>query len=596
MKKNLIATFLLAFISVSGMSAAQLTPSDSVLKFTYVPSQGGFVSGSSLKLLFKLEFDKGWHGQSHTPSMEGLIPTVLTLEGSEGITFGRVAYPKGEMVKFEFSEEPLSTYAGTVYIGATAALSPDMAEGEYSIMATLTVQSCDDKSCLPPSDIPVTVPVEVLALAENVKPLNADIYANNKKLFEQGAESSGASSSGEIKEYFTSNGLLLTYLFIFLGGLALNLTPCVYPLIPVTVSYFGGKSEKGQGQLIAHAIFYLLGMSAMYSALGVFAALTGGMFGELLQNPIVTIFIVAVMLGLALAMFGVWEITVPSGLQQIGGKNREGYFGTFLMGLTVGIIAAPCIGPFVLGLLAFVGEMGDPFMGFTMFFALSMGLGLPFVFLAIFSGSLSSLPRSGMWMVWVKQAFGVILLAMAVYFMEPLLPKSFYHILFGLVLVFGGLFLGFLSRASTAGAGFKFVRWAVSLSFIAIGAFIAYPQNVNDGPRIEWADATEQAIDASRKPVIIDFSAAWCLPCKELEHFTFTDERVVEISDKFDTFFADVTTSGNPEMEKLKKKYGVVGVPTVLFLDSDGKEMKDLRVVGFVSADEFLSRMKKALE
>jgi len=224
-------------------------------------------------------------------------------------------------------------------------------------------------------------------------------------------------------------------------------------------------------------------------------------------------------------------------------------------------------------------------------------LGVPFVILAIFSGSISALPKSGMWMVWVKQAFGFILLAMAVYFLEPLLSDKLYVLLFGLVFVIGGVYLGFVSRASSPGTGFQITKWVVSIVFVGIGAFMLYPQDaVQDGPQVEWKDASEQVIDAATKPVIIDFSAAWCLPCKELEHFTFSDNRVYELAGKFDMFFADVTTSGNPEMEKLKKKYGVMGVPTVLFLDSDGNEIKDLRFVGFVDADEFLSRMKKALE
>ncbi|VAX23561.1 Cytochrome c-type biogenesis protein DsbD, protein-disulfide reductase [hydrothermal vent metagenome] len=594
MKKALIAIGLLAMLASPAL--AQLTPSSSVVKFKAVEPKEKYNPGDSFRLLFELKFKDGWHGQSHNPTMEGLIATSLKLTGEKGIGIGRIAYPKGEMEKFAFAEELLSTYKGTTYLGATVALPPDIKPDEYNLEATLTIQSCDDVACLMPSDMAITIPIKVVPDGEPTPLSNQDIFKSTESLFEEISVNSEFGGMPAIGDYLSDNGLLLTFILVFLGGLALNLTPCVYPLIPITVSYFGGQSESKKGKLVLNAVIYLLGMAVMYSSLGLFAALTGSMFGDLLRHPGAIMVVALILVALALSMFGLYEIRPPAALSQIGGKNREGLFGTFMMGLTVGIIAAPCIGPFVVGLLAYVGEKGDPLLGFSMFFVLALGLGLPFLFLAIFSGAISVIPSSGMWMVWVKQVFGVILLGMALYFLEALIPENIYHYILGIFLVAGGIYLGWITKAQTHGSGFRMVRSIVGIVFVGVGLFFIAPSQANLGPRIDWQEASREKMAASMssgKPVIMDFSADWCLPCKELDHFTFADQRVVEYSEKIDMLFADLTTSGNAEVEALKKKFGVLGVPTVIFLDSKGNERSDLRFVGFVDADDFLDRMKK---
>jgi len=178
--------------------------------------------------------------------------------------------------------------------------------------------------------------------------------------------------------------MIWTLLGIFAGGMALNLTPCVYPLIPITVSYFGGRSGGGRGNLFAHGACYIGGLSLTNSILGVTAALTGSLMGALLQNPIVLVLIALVMMLFAASLFGFWELKLPAGLTQAASKSYTGYFGTLFMGITLGVVAAPCIGPFVLGLLTWVASMGSPWLGFLIFFTLSLGLGLPLFFLAVF--------------------------------------------------------------------------------------------------------------------------------------------------------------------------------------------------------------------
>ena len=225
--------------------------------------------------------------------------------------------------------------------------------------------------------------------------------------------STPAGLSSSIEETHVSTGnrslqgwsMLWTLLGIFAGGLALNLTPCVYPMIPITVSFFGGRTatdKPGQARLVLHGLCYLMGLALTNSILGVAASLTGGLMGAILQNPIVLTLVAAVLILFATSLFGFWELQLPGAITQMAGKSYTGYFGSLFMGLTLGVVAAPCIGPFVLGPLTWVAGMGSPWLGFLIFFILSLGLGLPLFVLAIFSGQLQRLPQAGGWMLWVR--------------------------------------------------------------------------------------------------------------------------------------------------------------------------------------------------
>jgi cytochrome c biogenesis protein CcdA len=180
--------------------------------------------------------------------------------------------------------------------------------------------------------------------------------------------------------------LLWTLLGIFVGGLALNLTPCVYPLIPITVSYFGGRSAQGKS-LVGHGICYIGGLALTNSSLGLVAALTGGLIAALLQSPPVLIAIAAMLAAFAMSLFGFWELRLPFWLTQLASKSYPGFFGSFFMGITLGVVAAPCIGPFVLGLLTWVATLVDPLLGFVIFFYLEPWFGRSLVFTGIVFGA-----------------------------------------------------------------------------------------------------------------------------------------------------------------------------------------------------------------
>ena len=523
----------------------------------------------------------GWHVNSNAPSDPYLIPTSVRLGLPAGWSADKPQFPPSRMARFAFSEDELAVFEGTFVVTVPVRMSSG-AEVPAKLGGVVEAQACNDKVCLAPADVPFTV---ALARGESAGAASA----------KPPARTSGADIQAPAKGIpsdFARTGLLLQLAIVFLAGLALNLTPCVYPLIPITVGFFAAQRDEGRRRPWLLALVYVLGMSITYSVLGVLAALTGRLFGAALQSPWVVGLIVVVLLALAASMFGLWELRVPAWATRVSG-GRAGVGGALVMGFVVGLVAAPCIGPFVLGLLTYVGQRQDVLLGFALFFTLSLGLGLPYLLLGAFTGALERLPNSGAWMVGVRQLFGVLLIGLAGYFVKPFLTPPWGDALFAGLLVLGGLYLLLVARPGNEQPWVdRFMRLASA--GVLVAGVLLYPAGARTaGTELAWQPYEDGAVAQALAsgPVVLDFYADWCLPCKELDAKTFSRPDVVARLAGFARFKVDLTRS-DPTSEALRTRYEVVGVPTIAFF-RDGREVPDTRLTGFEPAPEFLKRLEK---
>jgi len=400
--------------------------------------------------------------------------------------------------------------------------------------------------------------------------------------------SSGASL--DIGAWIRDRGLAVTLLLVMLLGLGLNLTPCVYPLISVTVAYFGTQGHHRSLHVAAIAAAYVLGITVTFSIVGVIAALSGGVFGAALQKPVVVLFIAAVLVALALSCFGLYQLQPPAWLMRRVSRATHGAVGALFMGLTMGVVAAPCIGPVALGLVLFVGSQQSAWLGFQLFFALGLGMGLPYLGLALAAGSIKTLPRSGEWLVWVERFFGVMLLGLAAYFVAPLLPKAVGRLLVPALIGLGGLYLGFIDRTGRGLRSFRAIKRLAGIAALAIAVWAALPQRAES--TIRWQPFDLHSVDEAKqagRPSLVDFMAEWCIPCHEMERTTYLDPAVRMEAERFQMFKADITHEGDATADVVDR-YDVHGVPTMILFDSAGAEVR--RLVGYVGPEEMLGAMR----
>lgn len=405
-----------------------------------------------------------------------------------------------------------------------------------------------------------------------------------------------------------------------LGGLLVSLTPCVYPMIAITVSVFGARRAKGRGQAMLLSTAFVAGIIAMFVPLGVVAGLTGSLFGSLLSNRWVNVALAVIFAALASSMLGAFEMVLPDRvMQKLGGMGGLGYGGAFTLGLVCGVMAAPCTGPVLTGILLWIGKTQSAWLGAGAMTAFSVGLGIPFWLVGAFA---VSLPKGGVWMTWIKSFFGIVMLVVALYFLKfalPVLTKVGAGGTTVLLVALGAVVLGFGLGAVhldwQAGTVAK-VRKGLGVTLATLGAFTAIVHleggpadaaaadaaQTAQGPLLQFLDSEEQATALAReqkRPLLIDFTADWCKACKRLSNETFADARVRSKAGHFVALKIDVSVRedlADEEQERLeakfdevKKRHGVVGLPTVIVLDSTGKER--LRLNDFVGPDEFLKML-----
>ncbi len=375
-----------------------------------------------------------------------------------------------------------------------------------------------------------------------------------------------------------------TYAWAFGQGVLVDLTPCVYPLIPITVAVFGAQGvSRGRALFLASA--YVLGMATLYTTLGIVVALSGGQFGAWLGEPVVVLPIVGLLLALAASMFGAFDLQLPPSLQtRLNAVGGAGPAGAFAMGLVSGFISAPCTGPVLLSLLAFIAKASaggsSVFYGGSLLFVYALGMGT--LFFAVALGA--SLFRPGRWMDYIKSFFGIALIVMALWFVAPISPdlRAFATqvpggLWLGLGIAAVGLALGAI-HLSFYGDLREKLRKALAIAITVVGVQIAVNNFLyvsREGwQQVETRDDLEVALAQAaqrNRPVIIDFGAEWCPPCLEIERFTFHDPQVEPIlTARFDLIKIDVTQQ-TPEQERIQQAFASATLPSVLIYSAEAR-------------------------
>lgn len=443
----------------------------------------------------------------------------------------------------------------------------------------------------------------------------------------------GPSAGLDASHFLASGSFFLGAAVVFAGGLLTSLTPCVYPLIPITVSVFGARKAEGRGKAMVLTSAYIVGMGAVFSVLGVLAAKTGQAFGSMLGNPSVVTGLAVFLLILATSMFGAFELALPYGLQQrLNSVGGAGLAGAFLMGSVSGFIAAPCTGPVLTGLLAFVAKTANTGLGAGLLFIYALGIGVPFFLIGVFT---VRLPRGGAWMEWVKSVLGIILVALAFSYIRDAFPWARdtvklaagqlgrvpgAFITGGLAMVgvvLGAVHLSFKSNAREFAVKALGVALVVVAIVLRVGAMDTAPTGAlwvklgwaqpPQAPTFLWhhvmpakqatfsAAEFDKALALARtegKPVLIDFFADWCAACKELDRETYPSPEVISEAGRFLAIKIDATNSED-SLDSLMERFGVEGLPTVAFVSSSGEILKSPRVTGFLEPQLFTEELKK---
>jgi thiol:disulfide interchange protein DsbD len=389
---------------------------------------------------------------------------------------------------------------------------------------------------------------------------------------------------------------------LFLAGIGTSFTPCVYPLVTVTVGIFGAKKASTRLQAFSLSLAYVLGMQLTFILMGVIFSLAGNALGSQFSNPYVNLGLAILFAAMALSYFGLYELDLPEALKNrlssVGGK---GYASAFGMGAVGGIIATPCTGPAIGSLAALVTQSQDMTLGILGFSAFGFGLGLLFLVVGTFSSV--ALPKSGNWLDSVKSFLGIAILVLAVYYAQYAIPilkvhtKETWVLVIGLGVMFAGLALGAVHLSTYGQSAAIKLRKAVAIVIATAGAYLIVgwidyvpPSNI----KFQQGDLGKAITNAKqqKKPIFVDFGAEWCKACKSIEANVFPDAEVSKEAGRFIAVRIDCTAQDEGECAALEKEYSIPGLPRVLFFGSDGNYREDIVVQGELSPAEFLEKMK----
>ena len=411
-------------------------------------------------------------------------------------------------------------------------------------------------------------------------------------------------------ESLVQSNLWLAFISIFFAGILTSFTPCIFPMLPITISILGYHADKNSRMTnFSRSLAYVLGIALTYSSLGVAAALTGSLFGSALTNKYVVLALVFLFFAMAFSMWGAWEIQSPAFIRnRLGTGHSKGFGGAFLMGLVAGIVASPCVGPVLVSILTYVSTTKNALLGFGLLFTFAMGLGMIFIAIGLFSSTLKLLPKSGAWMERIKFVLGAGMWIAALYYCQFLLSQQWWTALIAASFVALAVWQGafkfsdkrFIRRgfflAMFAAASCVFVL-AIIKPELLLKKYMSGPTALEkSSTELTWLVYSDEVLaqaKAEKKPLLIDFHAEWCAACHELDNQTFSNPEFKELSRDFKLVKFDATED-SPAIQAVLKKYGIKGLPTVIFINRNGDVRTDLTFTQFLDMNELKPKMQEA--
>ena len=529
-----------------------------------------------------------------------------------GVKLGEPQFPKGDVHKDEFFGE-VETYRKELRIRLP--LTRDA--GADKLKLAVTSQGCADVGvCYVPQVQTAEINLAALTPASGASGPGAAPFAEAARA---PASAGVIGDEARFEKLLASGSLWLIAAVFFGAGILLTFTPCVLPMIPILSGIIVGEGRNAtRRRAFTLSFAYVLGMSVTYTAIGIGAALSGSLLSAALQNPWVLSAFAAVFVLLSLSMFGFYELQLPSGfhakITETSNRLKGGHLGAVvLMGIFSAAIVSPCVAAPLAGALLYISQTRDVLLGGTALFAMSIGMGVPLILVGVFEGAF--LPKSGHWMRSVKHFFGALLLAVAIWIVSPVLPVAAQMLAWAALLVGSAMVLRAIDplppEAGTATRLWKGVGFLALLAgaALAIGALsgsrdVLRPlAGLATGgergakevrfTRVRDLAELEAKLQAPGKPVMLDFYADWCVSCKEMEAFTFTDPQVKARLEGMLLLQADVTANSS-EDKALLKRFSLFGPPGIIFFDRQGREIQGLRVIGYQSADVFLTTLNRA--
>lgn len=535
----------------------------------------------------------------------------------EGATLGEPLLPDGKIKYDETFKKNVETYRHDLDIRL-----PVDAVGNFSL--SVSSQGCADRGlCYAPMESVITLSGKSKSgLLGAIEDARNDLQAgdgNNMRSSGQPAANvapavddpvDADSEMGRIESVLKGGKLLRILPWFLLLGLGLAFTPCVLPMLPILSALIVGEGrDVSRRHSFLLSVVYSLGMALVYTALGIAAGLIGRGLSADLQHPLVLSVFAVLMVGLSLAMFGVYHLQMPAAIQHklmnLSHKQSAGeLLGVFIMGALSALIVGPCVAAPLAGVLVYISQTRDVVIGGSALFAMAVGMSIPLLLLGLSAGSL--LPRAGAWMEQVKRFFGVLMLAMAWWIVSPLLPAWLQMTGWAVLAAGYGFYLLRLPRTGwmAKGAGGIFIVFALlQLTGVVTGAQDPWAPlaKIRGGAikhsefkRIKSLSELDAAVaQAKGKTVMLDFYADWCISCKEMENLTFADAHIQAQFADMVLLQADVTANSADD-KALLKRFNLFGPPGIIFFDKDGREMPSARVIGYQNADRFAASLERA--